>query len=250
MTSSNPRVMNSTAVLAVGLVWFLTLVGCNTYSDYGTFVREPRPIVTSTEYRVAPPNVIRITSKRVREINGHSEQIRPDGNLTLPLLGTFFVAGRTVEETSSEPEQFTAEYYGDVDINVRVTSFNSKKVFVFGEVGSPDPYEYDGANTTRLDNLLQELPQKYDHGIVDTPSVVELADAGIIGSMSDDVPSIVRMHEPNPQAARRKQAIRTLTSYNAPVVGLIATDQSRYRGPYYYKYGYHYGYQYTGKKAA
>ena len=80
--------------------------------------------------------------------------------------------------------------------------------------------------------------------------VVELADAGIIGAMSDDVQLIVRMgRTPRPLV---EQAIRTLSSYNAPVAGLIATDQTRHRGRYYYKYGYRYRYRYhyTEKQAA
>ena len=47
--------------------------GCTTrHSDFSAFIREPRPLVTATEYLIAPPDVIRITSKRIREINGHS----------------------------------------------------------------------------------------------------------------------------------------------------------------------------------
>ena len=105
-------------------------------------------------------------------------------------------------------------------------------------------------HSTRFVTLIQQLRQRYDHVIIDTPPVVELADAGIIGAMSDDVQLIVRMgRTPKPLV---EQAIRTLGSYNAPVAGLIATDQTRHRGRYYYKYGYRYRYryQYTEKQAA
>ncbi|MAE66689.1 MAG: hypothetical protein CMJ18_20675 [Phycisphaeraceae bacterium] len=105
-------------------------------------------------------------------------------------------------------------------------------------------------HSNRMIELLQEVRQRYDHVIIDTPPVVELADAGIIGAMSDDVLMIVRMSRtPQPLV---EQAIRTLTSYHAPVAGLVATDQTRYRGRYYYKYGYRYRYRYhyTSKQAA
>ena len=105
-------------------------------------------------------------------------------------------------------------------------------------------------HNSRLVKLLEQLRQKYDHVLIDTPPVVELADAGIIGSMSDDVQLIVRMgRTPKPLV---EQAIRTLASYNAPVAGLIATDQSRHRGRYYYRYGYRYRYRYryANKQAA
>ncbi len=104
-------------------------------------------------------------------------------------------------------------------------------------------------SSNRMANLLKTLRQKYDHVIVDTPPVVELADAGILGAQSDDVLMIVRMQRSPRQLV--EQAIRTLESYNAPVAGLIATDQKRHRGRYYYRYryGYHYGGRYHAKAA-
>ena len=91
-------------------------------------------------------------------------------------------------------------------------------------------------------SLVMQLKRKYDHVIIDTPPVVELADAGILGAMSDDVLLIVRMNRtPQPLI---DQAIRTLAAYNAPVAGLIATDQQRHNRRYYHRYGYGYRYQY------
>ena len=133
--------------------------GCATYTDYSAFIAEPRPLVTSTEYRLAPPDVILITSKRVREINGHSEQIRPDGKITLPLLGSVFVTGHTVEEVSAYLEQLAQDYYDDSDVSVRVVAYNSKKIFVFGEVTLPGAYPYDGTNTV-LGTLARAQPSR------------------------------------------------------------------------------------------
>lgn len=96
-------------------------------------------------------------------------------------------------------------------------------------------------SSNRMSNLLRTLRQMYDHVIIDTPPVLELADAGIIGAQSDDVLMIVRLQRSPRQLV--VQAIRTLESYNAPVAGLIATDQKRSRKQSYYRYryGYHYG---------
>lgn len=91
-------------------------------------------------------------------------------------------------------------------------------------------------------SLFKALRRDYDHIIIDTPPVVELADAGILGSLSDDVLLIVRMNR-TPRTLI-DQAIRTLDSYNAPVAGLIATDHPRHRERYYnYRYGYRYRYR-------
>jgi capsular exopolysaccharide synthesis family protein len=97
--------------------------------------------------------------------------------------------------------------------------------------------------------LLKQLRSQYDHVIIDTPPVVELADAGILGSMSDDVLLIVRLNRtPKPLI---EQAIATLASYNAAVAGMIATDQQPHMRRYYQKYGYSYRYgSYANAKAA
>ena len=123
------------------------LAACTTYTDYNAFIKEPRPVVTSTDYRMTPPDVVRITSKVVREVDGHTEQIRPDGKITLPLLGSVFVAGMSCEQVNAELERRYREFYKDADISLRVVGFNSKKIFVFGEVSTAGPYEYNGANT-------------------------------------------------------------------------------------------------------
>ena len=102
-------------------------------------------------------------------------------------------------------------------------------------------------SSQRMVNLIRSLRAKFDHVIIDTPPVVELADAGILGALSDDVLLIARMNRtPRPLI---DQAIRTLRSYNAPVAGMIATDQKRLRRRYYY-YRYGYRYRYYAKQAA
>jgi capsular exopolysaccharide synthesis family protein len=94
-------------------------------------------------------------------------------------------------------------------------------------------------SSRQMAKTFDALRQRFDHVVVDTPPVVELADAGILGAMSDDVMLIVRM-QVTPQGLV-EQAVRTLKSYNAPVAGVIATDQARNRsGAYYSRYGYHY----------
>ena len=97
-------------------------------------------------------------------------------------------------------------------------------------------------SSTHAISLIEQLKREYDHVVIDTPPVVELADAGILGAMSDDVFLIGRIGRTPRDLI--EQAIRTLGSYNAEVSGLIATDQKPNRKKYYYKYGYRYRYGY------
>ncbi len=144
----------------IPLTVLLVMGGCSTtYTDYSAFLTEPRPLVTSSSYRIMPPDVILITSKRVRELNGHREQVRADGRLSLPLLGSYFAAGKTPEQASAELQAAAREFYEDANVTLRVTRYASQKIFVFGEVNAPGPYPYTGANTI-LSTLAKAQPSR------------------------------------------------------------------------------------------
>ncbi len=134
--------------------------GCQpTHTDYAAFIQEPRPVVSAIEYRIAPPDQIRVQSKRVREIDGFNSVVSPAGKVHLPLLGAIDVAGKTVDEVSDELRVLAASYYEEADVSVRVTSYASKKLFVFGHVNVPGPYPYTGTNTI-LGTLARAQPTR------------------------------------------------------------------------------------------
>lgn len=142
------------------LLAVLMAAGCTEkFDDYAAFMQEPRPLVTLTDYRVMPPDVVRIESKFVSEFNNQSQMVRPDGKITLPLVGTIYVAGKTPEQISKELTQMARKYYENAEVSVIVQYFNSKKVLVFGEVTTPGAYPYDGSNTV-LGMLAQAQPTR------------------------------------------------------------------------------------------
>jgi len=146
-------------LLMIVLTLCFTTACAPTYTDYNAFIKYPIKPVAATEYRMSPPDVITIRSKRVREVNGHTEQIRADGRVSLPLIGSIYIAGMTPEEASAELEAMAREYYSDADIALRVVGYNSKKVFVFGEVNRPGPYPFTGENTV-LNTMARAQPNR------------------------------------------------------------------------------------------
>lgn len=161
------------AALAVLAVLVLTGCGSNPrYTDYHAFVNEPRKPASSVAYTVGPPDVLEFKSSRVREINSYREVVSPDGFVNVPLLGQIEVAGRTVASIQAELEDRAKFYYQDADVNVRVSKYASKKLFIFGQVTSPGAYFYNGSNTV-LDMLAQSKP-------------TELADPGSIQIVRPD----------------------------------------------------------------
>ncbi len=130
---------------------------------------------------------------------------------------------------------------------IQTVEGSSLHIITAGSRASNDAVQLLSNN--RMTNLLKVLRSKYDHVIIDTPPVIELADAGILGGLSDEVMLIARISRtPKPLI---EQALRALRSYNAPVAGVIATDQERGKNRYhYYRYGYRYRYRYYAKRAA
>ncbi len=114
-------------------------------------------------------------------------------------------------------------------------------VITAGDVAVDDAMQL--LSSQSFSQVLTTLRERYDHVIVDTPPVLDLADAGIAGGQSDEVLVIVRMNRTPRYLV--DEAIRTLNSYDAPVAGCVLTDmQLGSHGGYSYWYrGYHrYGY--------
>lgn len=133
---------------------------------------------------------------------------------------------------------------GDAKVSEIIQQVEGSQLHIIAAGGMVSDEAVQMLSSQRMTNLIQGLRAKYDHVIIDTPPVLQLADAGILGSQSEEVLVVARMRRtPRPLV---EQAINTLTSYNAQVSGIIATDNPRSRGQGYgYKYGYRYSYGYT-----
>lgn len=131
----------------------MSSVGCATkYTDYDAFLRNPKPIVGGRPYVIEPPDTIRVVAPEVPEIHNSSLSIRPDGYVTLALLGDMFAAGKTPTQFAAEIQDKALVYYEDVNIQVEVTGFNSKVYYMAGETAQ-GPKQYNG-NVSVLDAVL------------------------------------------------------------------------------------------------
>ena len=91
----------------------------------------------------------------------------------------------------------------------------------------------------RMRVLLQELVQRFDIVILDTPPVLATADARILGALSDGVLLVVRAGQTERLAAQRAQ--NQLVQAGARVLGVVLNDpggEISREGDYYYPYAY------------
>jgi capsular exopolysaccharide synthesis family protein len=143
---------------------------------------------------------------------------------------------------------------GDAKLDDVIHAVGDNSLHVIPAGGRANERAVQLLSSARMSDLLAELRRRYDHVIIDTPPVVDLADAGILGALSDDVLLIVRMHT-TPRGLV-EQAVRTLASYHAPVTHMIATNQTDVGSGYYashyggYRYRHAYRYRYGAEGAA
>ena len=141
----------------------LTILSLFTFSLTGCFSSNPKDIraflmpnkvdVSTRNYILQPPDEIEIHCLAVPEIDGQSQQIRPDGKVSFEGVGEIDAAGKTPAQIAVVlREKITEELYlgdlvGDKSIDVRVVAFRSKRYYVLGQVGSPGAQTYSGRDT-------------------------------------------------------------------------------------------------------
>lgn len=71
-----------------------------------------------------------------------SVPVRPDGRISMPLVGEIVAAGRTPEQIRQAIEGILPQYFTTRQtVSIIVTEINSKKVFVLGQVASSGVYD-------------------------------------------------------------------------------------------------------------
>jgi capsular exopolysaccharide synthesis family protein len=94
-------------------------------------------------------------------------------------------------------------------------------------------------NSQSFADLLQELSKRYDHVVVDSPPVMPVTDARILGAICDATVFVVRAEK-----STRKVSVfarDVLQSVGTNILGVMINGLSRGRGYYdagYYQYGY------------
>ncbi len=132
--------------------------GCaNKYDDMKVFMRAHENEVAGTIYRLEPPDVIVINSPTCPEVDNEVQRIRADGKISLDLLGEVYVAGMSPAEIAAKLQEQLARYYENPRVDVRVAAYESKSVYVFGQVAVPGPHPFTGRDTL-MDVLARARP--------------------------------------------------------------------------------------------
>lgn len=98
------------------------------------------------DFVIGPEDVIGVQFWREPDMTG-DHTVRPDGMITLPLLGDLRAAGFKPEVLADQIKKAAAKYLTDANVSVVVRTINSRKVFITGQVTTPGSYPLTGPRT-------------------------------------------------------------------------------------------------------
>jgi polysaccharide export outer membrane protein len=99
-----------------------------------------------TDYIIGPDDVLNIVFWRDADMT-QEVTVRPDGNITLPLMGDIKAAGLKPTELRELVATSASKFIEDPNVTVVVKQINSRNVFIMGGVTRPGPYPVSGQMT-------------------------------------------------------------------------------------------------------
>src|SRR5437667_2537317 len=99
-----------------------------------------------TEYVIGPNDTLSVLFWRDKDMSA-DVVVRPDGNITLPLLNDIQAAGLTPEQLRERILVEARRYIEDPSPTVVVKEINSRRVFITGLVEKPGTYPIAGPTT-------------------------------------------------------------------------------------------------------
>lgn len=143
-----------TSIASVAVLGAIGLAGCATKIEPSQEWPEP---LEPTVY-LQPGDVVSFKFAHWPELDIKEETIRPDGKVTLILVGDYDIAGKTPEEAAAE---LKAKQYADKlkfrdddhEIQIFVDNLDSRRIFVGGEVRAPGMQPL-ASNTTALEAIM------------------------------------------------------------------------------------------------
>jgi polysaccharide export outer membrane protein len=94
--------------------------------------------VDPNSYVIGPEDVVSISVFHEQELT-RVESVRPDGKITMPLIGDMQASGLTPERLKKQMTQALSSYINNPDVTITIMAVNSKRYTIAGEVMRPGP---------------------------------------------------------------------------------------------------------------
>jgi polysaccharide export outer membrane protein len=120
-------------------------VGTEPASSDAVMPAAQTPAMTDS-YVIGASDVIAVAVFKDPTMSG-SFLVRPDGMISMPLLGDIKASGKTPLQLADEIATKLKKYVQDPNVTVILNQMNSKKVFLIGEIGKTGPIEMTAGMT-------------------------------------------------------------------------------------------------------
>ncbi len=118
---------------------------------HGVEGAEKSSLTVTPDYIMGPEDVLEITVWKNADLS-KQVQVRPDGRISLPLIGDVSAVGRTAAQLTEEISARLKSYMENPTVSILVKEVNSYQIYVLGEVNAPGKYPLKSKTT-----LLQAI---------------------------------------------------------------------------------------------
>lgn len=93
------------------------------------------------DFLLGPEDVLEIAVWRNQDLTQKEEIVRPDGKISMPLIGEVVASGRTANQLAAYISERLKEFKENPSVSVRVKEVNSYYVYVLGAAMKPGKYQ-------------------------------------------------------------------------------------------------------------
>lgn len=109
-------------------------------------VHEKSSLIVTTDYIIGPEDVLEISVWRNADLSKIVE-VRPDGRISLPLIGDVIAVGRTASQLADMISVKLKEYKENPQVSIVVKEVHSYVIYVLGEVAHTGKYPLKSKTT-------------------------------------------------------------------------------------------------------
>jgi capsular exopolysaccharide synthesis family protein len=206
----------------------------------------------SEQYRMLRTNLLALNTKRPVKVVAITSSIHNEGksvsatNLAISmaqdlnkkkilLVDADLRKSRIHKYLGLNPEIGLAEILSDGanvdDAFIKISGIENLTILPSGKMPK-NPAELIGS--MKFKNLLSQLKEKYDYIIIDTPPIIPVTDAGLIGSEVDGVIMVIQAGRTQKGVIKHGESL--LHQANAKLLGYIVTNIQYHVPAYIYRY--------------
>ena len=123
-------------------IWLVATVALSVWAQDKATAPVPAPAKAATDdpsYTIGPEDVLNVSVWKEPDFSNAAIPVRPDGMVSLALLGDVQAAGKTPGQLADDITLRLKKYIEEPRVTVVVTGMNSRRVYILGEVNHPGP---------------------------------------------------------------------------------------------------------------